>query len=230
MNLDRKTWWYIAGSVALLLLALGLAMAYTSVIYQAPSGEEQPKVTDWMQAWGSVAGVFAGLAAAVAATALLMFERRQAQEARRQLAEERRSQEESRARAVASGGLHCPSGTLKLDANTAEVKITHVDLLVHNFGPDPIHWVVVAVALPNGRIVEHNGTELIGPQQTEAVRIPVNPSHACTTTDANFELKLCDVTVTFTDSSGIQWNRTNNGAPERDSRTLMTLRNLIEFG
>ncbi|WP_406084885.1 hypothetical protein OHA01_11580 [Micromonospora zamorensis] len=69
------------------LLALG-SMWFIAAIYRAPAGEEQPKVTDWMQAWGGVFGVIAGLAAALAATALLLHERAAAQDARQQLADE----------------------------------------------------------------------------------------------------------------------------------------------
>jgi hypothetical protein len=69
--------------------ALILSMATCSAAYRAPSGEEQPKATDWMQAWGSIAGVFAGLAAALAATALLLHERAATKEALQHLAEER---------------------------------------------------------------------------------------------------------------------------------------------
>lgn len=80
------------------LLAIG-SMWFIAASYRAPSGEEQPKVTDWMQAWGGVFGVVAGLAAAGAAAALLLHERRAADEARRQLAEERaaHSHKESKA-------------------------------------------------------------------------------------------------------------------------------------
>ncbi|WP_431907169.1 hypothetical protein [Micromonospora carbonacea] len=70
-------------------LLMFASMWAISASYRAPAGEEQPKVTDWMQAWGAVFGVVAGLAAAVAAAALLMHERAAAKEARRQLAEER---------------------------------------------------------------------------------------------------------------------------------------------
>ncbi|MEU5962639.1 hypothetical protein ABZ777_15635 [Micromonospora parva] len=80
----RLALWFTAST----LLTIG-SMWFIAAIYRAPTGEEQPKVTDWMQAWGGVFGVVAGLAAALAATALLLHERAAAQEARQQLADEK---------------------------------------------------------------------------------------------------------------------------------------------
>ncbi|MGC4864756.1 hypothetical protein ACLQ3B_04880 [Micromonospora sp. DT53] len=229
MKLDRKTWQLIA-TAALFLLATVLCIAAWAVANAPQAGPDQLKATDWMQAWGSIAGVAAGLAAAVAATALLMHERRAAEEARRQLADANRAQEESRARSVATAGLDYPRGSLVENIDRSVVKLSKVALHVHNFGPDPIHSIVVTVTLPGGQTAEHNGTEMIGPKDHQSVVITVEPPHLCTGDNPDFEIKMCHVTVSFTDSSGIRWNRTNNGAPERETRPLVTLRDMIEFG
>ncbi|KAB1922510.1 hypothetical protein F8280_18820 [Micromonospora noduli] len=98
MKLDRRTVLALLGALTG-VAALVLSLAAISAATHSPVGPERPKVTDWMQAWGSVLGVVAGLAAAGAATALLLHERKAADEARRQLAEERaaNSQKESKA-------------------------------------------------------------------------------------------------------------------------------------
>ncbi|MEV1143241.1 hypothetical protein [Micromonospora sp. NPDC049799] len=213
MKIDRRTWLYMAGSAALILLALVLIVAAVSAGYQAPAGEEQPKVTDWMQAWAGVAGVVAGTAAAVAATALLLFERQQAQDARQQLAEERRTAEESRARAVISARVIFPPGGYAIGANA--IRCSRIELSVHNFGADPIHWVAVEVKLPDGRTVEHNGSEFIGPGTQELVAVDLNPPYTCMGDNPTLDAKLCSVVVAFNDSSGIRWSRKDNQAPSR---------------
>ncbi|MEV0811203.1 hypothetical protein [Micromonospora sp. NPDC050200] len=227
MKLDRKTWLLIAGSVTLFMLAVALTTAAISVAYRTPAGQEQPKVTDWMQAWGSVFGVFAGLAAAVAAAALLVFERRQADEARRQLAEERRTGEESRARTVITADVRFPHGGFAISSGGA-TRFSRVQLSVLNFGTDPIHWVVVEVVLPGSRTVEHNGTEFIAPGQREVVVILLDPSYTSIGDNPDLDAKLCEVIVTFTDSSGIRWSRRNNGIPQREAGQLLHLRDMIE--
>ncbi|MCG5470922.1 hypothetical protein LADH09A_004894 [Micromonospora sp. LAH09] len=146
MKLDRKTWLLAAGSVALIVLALALFAAAISAAYRAPSDEEQPKVTDWMQAWGSIAGVVAGLAAAGAATALLLHEWRRAEVAERQLAEERAESALSVPRAIVvlpallSGGAS-PSG---------EQHIYEVETAIYNHGSTGVRNVAFIVSLPEG--------------------------------------------------------------------------------
>lgn len=68
---------------------MSLLAIVMSITYVPPQGTEAPKVTDWMQGWGSLAGVLAGAAAAVAAAWLLLHERQQARDAQAQLREER---------------------------------------------------------------------------------------------------------------------------------------------
>ncbi|MEU2988880.1 hypothetical protein ABZ647_31320 [Micromonospora aurantiaca] len=74
------------GGTALLASMFAISMGYA-----APSGQEEPKVTDWMQAWGSILGVVAGVGAAIAAGWLLLHEREQARLA--QAAQQRESDE-----------------------------------------------------------------------------------------------------------------------------------------
>jgi hypothetical protein len=51
---------------------LTVSIFYTVLTYQPAAGADSPNVTDWMQGWGNVFGLFAGAAAAVAAGAVYL--------------------------------------------------------------------------------------------------------------------------------------------------------------
>ncbi|MEV1018135.1 hypothetical protein AB0I89_32125 [Micromonospora sp. NPDC049801] len=128
------------------LLVVG-SMWFIAAVYRAPAGEEQPKVTDWMQAWGGVFGVVAGLAAALAAAALLLHERAAADEARRQLAEEREASSQKERKAsieVRSEQYRKVRG---------DQVATEYRFVVKNHGPAEAHAVRVGF-FHNGKPVE----------------------------------------------------------------------------
>lgn len=211
MKLDRKTWLLIAGSVALLVLALAFIAAAISMAYQAPAGEEQPKVTDWMQAWGSVLGVFAGLAAAGAATALLIHERQRAEAAERQLAEGRAENALSVPRAIVVlpalfGGGVTPSG---------EQHIYEVALAVYNHGSTGVRNIAFIVALPEGgpRLLLPR-TAMIGPggrgQIKERSGKPVRYPGS-----SNIGALKATVTACFIDHMNQAWQITSDGEVAR---------------
>ncbi|MGN9915753.1 hypothetical protein [Micromonospora palomenae] len=211
MKFDRRTWLYIAGSVVCFLLASALGMAYISMTYQAPPGEEQPKVTDWMQAWGSILGVFAGLAAAVAATALLLHERKQARQARDELAAERAEAALAVVRAVIIGRTTYS----RIDPPS----VTMISVKVHNYGPAPVRRVTVVVA-PAGQ-----GTEILMP-----------PLELLPPGGAEFDLKVTirgqiqrdpareTVKVYFHDVTGVGWQKGKDGEPEKWSGKIPAIR------
>ncbi|MFI7279906.1 hypothetical protein ACIBOV_06535 [Micromonospora chersina] len=165
MKLDRKVWLLIAGSASLLLLALILLAAAVSAAYRPPAGQDPPKVTDWMQAWGSVYGVLAGLAAAGAATALLMFERGQAREARAQLDAERAKAELSAARAL----VVVPARFSTVGHDGREyIHDARVDL--YNYGPTPMRHLVVVFMLPeDGQEIAIRALDLLMPGQQRQI-------------------------------------------------------------
>ncbi|RAO61191.1 hypothetical protein [Micromonospora saelicesensis] len=219
MKLDRKTWLLIGGSVALLLLALGLTMAYISVTYRAPVGAEQPKITDWMQAWGSVLGVFAGLIAGGAAALLLMFERRQASLARAEADAARAEADLAAVRAVlvADPRLSIANGA-----------ITGARVEVGNYGGRAIRRIVIVIQLL--------------PQSPELVGGPLNYLAPGGVHEFDFRLRpyaalpgwedgpaydhpnrraveaarlAAKVTIYFYDAAGQGWRLTNDGQPEK---------------
>ena len=91
-KIDRTTLLLTVGSAVCAVVAIILGIADWAVTNAPDAGPDRPKVTDWMQAWGSIGGVLAGLAAASAAALLLRFERRRASEAEHERATETRRQ------------------------------------------------------------------------------------------------------------------------------------------
>ncbi|MBQ0982239.1 hypothetical protein [Micromonospora sp. M61] len=205
MNLDRKTWQLIT-TAGLFLLAALLCVAAWAVANAPQSGPDRPKVTDWMQAWGSIAGVFAGLAAAGAATALLLFERRQARQARDELAAERSSEDERRAQLVFTSqpGIAGVTGWIR-----------GVRVRVYNHRLSPIHRVTGSVNF-QGRVVQLEVKDFILPAEYAEINGTAQPP--ISTADARISSQESIVTVEFTDSSGQRWRRVGNGHPRRVPR------------
>lgn len=209
MKFERKTLLLAGVGVVLALLLLSCIAASISLRYRAPAGEEQPKVTDWMQAWGSLGGVLAGLLAAGAAGALLWHERRRADAAERQLAEDR----EEAARNLASLVSVTPAGF-----STTDGLIRGVGLTVYNHGATPVRNVVVVVPLPDdGRklmlppvwLVQPGADRMISHQyQGMLIRVDADWSPADTKVPAD---------VYFTDHIGRAWRRSSADDTERVS-------------
>ncbi|MDG4784010.1 hypothetical protein O7614_30600 [Micromonospora sp. WMMD961] len=222
----RLAIWFIASA-----LLAGGSMWFIAAIYRAPAAEEQPKVTDWMQAWGSILGVVAGLAAAGAAAALFLHERRRSEQAERQLIEEREEAALNAPRAVVATPARFGTFGGDSDAHISEVVLT-----VHNYGSNPIRNLAVIVTLPkDGRhlILPHH--EGLGPgdkhdfrQRYQAgLRVPGPWSPI---------MGRAPVTVCFIDHTNQAWQRTSDGGVERTSvpypfleEALSTLGSLAEW-
>lgn len=185
-------------------------MAAISVVYRAPTGEEQPKVTDWMQGWGSIAGVVAGLAAAGAAAWLLMHERQEAQRARAELAAERADAELVGPRLVVATD---PVLYMYDETSAHEVAVT-----VRNFGPMPILRVFVVVSLfPGAEEMRPPPANVIPPLSGERRFVagfeddPIKLPHS----DQVLISQSAKVVLYFTDAAGQGWRKTKNGQPEK---------------
>ncbi|MBQ0982243.1 hypothetical protein, partial [Micromonospora sp. M61] len=135
----RRMALWITVSVVLVLTSMWVI----SASYRAPVGEDQPKVTDWMQGWGSVFGVVAGLAAAGAAAFLLLHERQRAAASERQIAEERADAVLNVPRAVVAAPAQ-----FKINGGGDDKHLGEVVAAVHNYGSNPIRNVAVVVTLP----------------------------------------------------------------------------------
>lgn len=139
MKLNWRTVALITSTVCS-IAALPLALAAISAArYHPPAGTEPPKITDWMQAWGSFGGVIAGLLAAGAATALLLHEREQTRQARAELQEERSAAELDAARDVL---------ILNAQLFLYQDRFSGCRLFIANHGPRGIRRVTAVVKPP----------------------------------------------------------------------------------
>ncbi|MGY3515093.1 hypothetical protein ACVMYR_02120 [Micromonospora sp. PTRAS2] len=192
----------LVGCVVLSSVGLVLSMFAISMGYRAPTGEEQPKITDWMQAWGSIFGVFAGLAAAGAAAWLLIHEREQTRQARAELAAER-------AEAMLAG----PRSVVVSDPMVerrggGSIRVT---VTVHNYGVTPIRAIsILLTPLRHQPEILLPEVDVIGPSgQRELVKKLAGPEWE------RGILLIPTFAVYFRDSSGSRWRRENNLEPER---------------
>ncbi|MFE0590317.1 hypothetical protein [Micromonospora echinospora] len=184
-------------AIALVVSFLALAVSISSG-YQAAPGTEQPKITDWMQAWGSIAGVITGLLAALAAGFLFWHERQKAHEAQVQTDEDRREAALNAARAVG-----CSSAQIEEHDDHATVTVS-----VHNHGPSPVSMVkaVVAVAARGKYILPTVYFLPPGVHEPLVGRYESGPGRSGWS-----DL----VTLYFTDASQRTWRKTGHGEPER---------------
>lgn len=210
VKLDRRTI-AAAGAVIVSATAVILALAAVSAVaHNPPPGQEVPKITDWMQAWGSVGGVAAGLLAAAAAALLLMHERRKAAEAERQLAEER-----------AEAALNAPRAVVTTPARFGTHGHNHeyinsIGTTVQNYGADPIRNVTVIVTLPDdGRRLVVAHYDLLPPGEAATVSVTLRSAPIEVAGPWMPRGGRAPVTVCFIDRNNQAWERTSDGDVSR---------------
>ncbi|MEV0396716.1 hypothetical protein [Polymorphospora rubra] len=201
--MNRERWILILAGCAIVSLAslIPAAAAVSMAAYRTPEGQEQPKFTDWMQAWGGVGGVVAGLVAALAAGLLLRYELKRGAEAERQAAEERAEAALNIPRAV----VVTPARFTTYSSNT----ISNVAVTVHNFGPQPIRNVAVIVTLPE------DGERLIF---RPSLMIRAGSEERLTEKYSSASVRAggrAHVTVCFIDYTGQAWQQTSDGEVSR---------------
>lgn len=210
MSHDRTTRRLLAGCVIACALALLLSPIAISLSYRAPDGEEQPKVTDWMQAWGSLAGVLAGLLAAGAAALLLLHERKRATEAERQLDEER-----------AEADLSAPRSVVLTQARfggqeyAGEGFADQMTLQLQNYGAFPIRNVALIVSLPDdvGHVLLPRFS-LIRPGGEQQIDRNFSPGFRVLGPRSLSRMRGL-VTACFIDHAGQAWQVTSDGEVSR---------------
>jgi len=194
-----------------MLSALAVTVGYTP-----PAGHERPKITDWMQAWGSVAAVMAGLLAALAAAALLQHELTEARAARDAASAERAEAEQERAahrtanaRAVAT---RRPRIEIKKDDEGPDyVMVKSFRIKVVNFGATPITKVEMLVSGDGEDFFPEGPSEVSpGDNGAEFVEVFDVPERYSRTILARQNLS---VRLWFTDSQQLRWMIKDNGAP-----------------
>ncbi|NYF57878.1 hypothetical protein [Micromonospora purpureochromogenes] len=226
MKLDRTTTLILAAAAIASASALILSLAAVSAAtYDAPSGQDGPMITDWMQAWGSVGGVVAGLAAAGAAAFLLLHERERAAAAERQLAEERAEHALNVPRAVVVTPARFGGGSNGL----GEQHINQVVLTVHNYSSTVIRNVAIIVALPDGgpRLLLPRPT-MIGPGENW----PVNQNSGKpvrSPSPSDISTWKATVTVCFIDYTNQAWQITSDGEVSRTTAPYPAEEGVLKF-
>ncbi|MET7967565.1 hypothetical protein [Micromonospora sp. NPDC005305] len=227
MKIDRTTAIVLVGagtgSVAALVLSLAAISAAT---YDVPVGQEPPKITDWMQAWGSIGGVIAGLAAAGAAAFLLLHERQRAAEAERQLAEERAEAALNVPRAVvvspAGFGGHGHPGDQYID---------EVVLTIANYGGNAIRNVAAVAALPNeGPRIVLRRIPVIGPGGEHRIRERSRPAVPLPPGPWTLPEVPATVTVCFIDHTNQAWQTSSDGEISRTTVPYPAVEEALKFG
>lgn len=184
---------------------------------------EAPKITDWMQGWGSVVGVAASIAAVGVTGYLLRHELLEARRARadateeraaaaedREAArldrlaasEERRASEMDQARTVVLQNSH---------RSVADGRLISAGCEVANYGPAPILDVLVEMIGKDGsgEVDVQLGHFPILPPGPKGWKVSVRPDlPVAGDTDGDLSIVL-----TFTDATGRRWLRRDNGQP-----------------
>ncbi|MBQ1061374.1 hypothetical protein [Micromonospora sp. C41] len=202
-----------------------LLMVVVSRTYHPPSGQEPPKVTDWMQGWSSVVGVIAGLGAAILTAGLLLHEVRQAAIARREAVEARAEATRERAEAAAD---RARIEQERLDAMKAPARavftsglgfsgrvdfgyLSNLNVTVSNYGPGHIHRVAVKVVSARDE-ASLNLIQVIGPGgQAASASKHFHPDALLPGIAAKDGTRI---EVRFIDVNGRSWIRVDNGEPE----------------
>ncbi|TDB79620.1 hypothetical protein [Micromonospora sp. KC721] len=161
--------------------------------------EEVPKITDWMQAWGSLAGLLMSTVAVLFTGLLFRHEIR----VRR---EEQRDNEAAQARLVVARPI-----AMKRDGERSD-EITHVGCLITNYSSMPIFNLTVRLYVTG--YLDSIGDEpaLFSVVQddvawTAALRWPVRDS------DLLQDEFYC--VLDFVDSAGLSWRRSGLHLPTR---------------
>ncbi|MEH1098198.1 hypothetical protein [Micromonospora sp. CPCC 205561] len=163
------------------------------------AAEEVPKITDWMQAWGSLAGLVMSTAAVIFTGLLFRHEIR----VRR---EEQRDNEAAQARLVVARPV-----VMKRDGERSD-EITHVGCLINNYSSMPIFNLTVRLYVTGYLDAIGEEPALFSVVQddvawTAALRWPVRDS------DLLKEEFYCS--INFVDSAGLSWHRSGLNLPTR---------------
>jgi len=206
-----------AAIIAVILSSIATAVALVAIMvarsatYRAPAAPEQPKVTDWMQAWGTIAGAVTGLLAALAASALLWHEMRQARVAREQLAAEREEAALNVPRAVVVSSASF--GTYGRDDE--DKRGNQVVARVVNYGSGPIRNLAVIVTVPEtGLQLILPGRDLLGPNEEASFNQSYTAGWALPRSWVP-GLGKAPVTACFIDHTNQAWERSSDGSVTR---------------
>jgi hypothetical protein len=161
-------------------------------------------LTDWLQAWGTVAGALFAAVAAVAAFLLLLHE----------IKIRRREDADTRASTARSILVTFGQPKGKWATHETEGSITFIELYMHNFSRYPILDVAVsAERLDGGASLNTWTTDILMPGASRTTKWTLDPPVTWPTTvdpPGLFRTK-----ITFTDDNGLRWQRIDRQQPSR---------------
>jgi hypothetical protein len=159
--------------------------------------------TDWLQAWGTVAGAIFAAAAAIAAFLVLIHEIRI------------RRRDEDDLRASTARSVLVTAGEAKGTEPKKDVDglILSLELFVNNFSRFPVVDVWVVAERLNGETILFWSADLLKPGESEVLKCVFHPPliwpHLA------FPPSLFRTIVMFTDDNGLRWQRTDRQQPKR---------------
>lgn len=161
------------------------------------------KLTDWLQAWGTVAGaVFAAVAAVVAFLVLV-----------REIRVRRRDQDDLRASTARLVLVTTGQEEGEEPAEETIGLITSWEFLVNNFSHFPVVDVRVTAERLSGETVLTWATDLLKPGETSVLSCHFNPALSYSYKD--YPPDLLRIKIVFTDDNGLRWQRTDRQQPKR---------------
>ncbi|MFF5181759.1 hypothetical protein ACFY2Q_27335 [Micromonospora sp. NPDC000316] len=160
---------------------------------------EAPKITDWMQAWGSLAGLVMSTAAVIFTGLLFRHEIR----VRR---DEQRDNEATQARLVVARPV-----TVKRNGERPD-EITHVECLISNYSNMPVFNLMAHIQLISEPQFLDEQFGLFNVLQDEAAW---NAELSRPVRDSELSESLLICVITFFDSSGVFWQREGINLPIR---------------
>lgn len=159
--------------------------------------------TDWLQAWGTVAGAVFAAAAAVAAFLVLLHEIRV------------RRRDEADLRAATARMVIVTTGDVKgaEPQENAPGSLTSVEVYVNNFSRFPVVDVSLAVGRVNGKREYMWASDLIRPGESQLIKCVFHPPVAWPY--SVHPPSLLRTVIIFTDDNGFRWQRVDRNQPSR---------------
>ncbi len=190
-------------AVLVLMLCLGAPVGLSLFMHEPGATTDRPKFTDWLQAWGSVGGIGAGLLAAGAAGWLLLVEIRNARTTEYRYQAERAEAALAAPRAVLVTRVH--SGVVDEPVGP-DFDVERLTVAVSNFGPHPVRRIIVTVRLDDRRATfPVIGT--VAPNATEQTQITHSEG-------AEVGDQVGEIVIRFLDLVGQEWERVDGGEPQ----------------
>jgi hypothetical protein len=159
--------------------------------------------TEWLQAWGTIAGAAFAAAAAIAAFLVLLHEIRI------------RRRDEDDLRASTARSVIVTTGDEKgiEPKEDADGSITSMELCINNFSRFPVVDVFVMVERLSGRREFAWGTDLLKPGETQVKKCVFHPALAWPPMIP--PPNLFRTRMVFTDDNGLRWQRIDHQPPSR---------------